>query len=206
MAEGITKRFGSTLALRGVDLSLSPGLTRLEGANGSGKSTLLGILAGTMRPSSGRVVWATGEIMDRAEVGLVSHDSLAYGDLTGQQNVELAAELHGLERTAAWEAALDRFELLGFSERRLRTNSRGQRQRVALARALVHRPPVVLLDEPTTGLDARGVAVLRRVMEEELSSGRILVVVTHDGAGLDGLAGERIVLERGRVVSRETLG
>jgi heme exporter protein A len=205
VVEAVTKRFGSTLALRGMDVSLRPGLTRLEGANGSGKSTLLGVLAGTLKPTSGRVVWGDGTIIRREDIGFVSHDSLAYGDLTGRQNILFAAEVHGLSGEDVWRDVVERFELGDFAERRLRTNSRGQKQRVALARALLHQPKVVLLDEPTTGLDATGIQVLRRVIEQEIEAKRWVVVVTHDGAGLAGLAADRLVLERGRVVSRETI-
>ena len=97
--------------------------------------------------------------------------------------------------------AAERFELGVFSDRVVRTYSRGQRQRVALARALVHEPRLLLLDEPSAGLDAASVDRLVRVVQEEAARGAIVVVVTHDEALADALAGGRLLLERGRVVS-----
>lgn len=201
------KRYGVTTALRGVDVELRPGrLTRIEGANGSGKSTLLGLLGWSSAPSSGEVEYVTeGSTLTAAEarssLGWVSHETLAYGDLSGRANVELASRLRGLDPVSAWNEVAERFELGSFADRPLRTNSRGQRQRVALARALVHRPSVILLDEPTTGLDGAGVARLVQVVTEEVDRGAIVAVVTHEPAVFEALGGDRIVLERGRRVS-----
>lgn len=200
VARGIVKRYGATLALRGVDATFAPGLNVIEGANGSGKSTLLGVVGGMIRPTSGRVVYDGAAVQDvRSELGWVSHDSLCYADLTGRQNVEIAAEAHGISLGAVWAEAQERFGLGAFAERKVRTNSRGQRQRIALARALVHRPSVVLLDEPTTGLDAEGIARLLRVLEEEVDRGAVVVVVTHEPALLSKLAPSTVTLERGRL-------
>lgn len=202
--ERLVKTFGATAALRGVTGTLAPGrLTLIEGANGSGKTTLLKILGTIVAPTSGRVCYEPlGSKRDvvRSEVGWLSHESLAYGDLTGRQNIELAAELHGLARQPAWERTKDRFELGRFAERPLRTNSRGQRQRVALARALVHQPSFILLDEPTTGLDHRGVQRLLEVVRGEVRAGAVVGLVSHEPALFDDFNPGRIVLERGKVV------
>jgi ABC-type multidrug transport system ATPase subunit len=200
--DGVSKRFGATVALRGISLELRSGTAHLiVGANGSGKSTLLGVLAGNIRPTSGSVRVGPGDLALRAEVGLVSHETLAYGDLTGRQNVELAAEMFGIDPGAAWTDAVERFDLGTFAERPLRTNSRGQKQRIALARAMVHRPSVVLLDEPTTGLDDRGVERLLTVAQEEVELGTLLVVVAHDVDTWKSLDAKTIRLDRGRVES-----
>lgn len=204
VARGLVKAYGSTMALRGVDATIDTAqLTLIEGANGSGKSTLLGILGTVIRPSSGKVRYEPlGE--DRAEVraaiGWLSHETLAYPDLSGRQNVELVARLHGLDAAVAWAQAEERFELGMFAKRPVRTCSRGQRQRVALARALVHQPSLVLLDEPTAGLDRAGVSRLVRVVEEEVARGAAVAVVSHEPEVFRDLARARIVLERGRVV------
>lgn len=201
---GLTKRYGKTAALRGVDIDLEPGrLLRIEGSNGSGKTTLLALLGGSAAPTSGSVRYTIDGVSvpvsdARGHLGWVSHESLAYGDLSGRANIELAAKLHGLDAAAAWAAVAERFELGAFAERPLRTNSRGQRQRIALARALVHEPGVVLLDEPTTGLDAAGIGRLLQVVEEEVSRGAVVAVVTHEPAVFASLPGERVMLERGR--------
>jgi ABC-type multidrug transport system ATPase subunit len=205
-AEGVSKRFGATVALRSVTIELTAGRPHLiVGANGSGKSTLLGVLAGAIKPTAGEVRVGPDDVPLRTVVGLVSHETMAYGDLTGRQNVVLAAEINGLDPEAAWQQAAERFELGAFSERPLRTNSRGQKQRVALARAMVHRPSVLLLDEPTTGLDDRGVERLVALAAEEAERGVIVVIVAHDVGTWASLEPRTIKVDRGRVeVSRGT--
>ena len=208
VVKGIIKRFGATLALRGVDAEFTVGLNVIEGANGSGKSTLLGVIGGVIRATAGNVTYEPlpdgGDV--RTVLGWVSHDSLTYGDLTGRQNIELAAEAHGLDAGAAWADTQERFGLRGFAERKVRTHSRGQRQRVALARALVHRPSLVFLDEPTTGLDAEGIQRLLSILKEEIRREAVVIVVTHEPELFMALGYRGVRLERGRVadVSRET--
>lgn len=205
VARGVVKTYGTTAALRGVNATIEPGrLTLIEGANGSGKSTLLGILGTVIRPTSGTVTYEPlGEDPGRVRgaIGWLSHESLAYPDLSGRQNIELAASFHGLDAAEAWRQAEERFELGSFALRPLRTCSRGQRQRIALARALVHEPSLVLLDEPTTGLDRSGVARLLTVVEAEVSRGAAVVVVSHEPEVFRSRAAARLMLERGRAIS-----
>jgi ABC-type multidrug transport system ATPase subunit len=203
-AHKVVKTYGATAALRGVSVALEPGLTLVEGANGSGKTTLLRIVGTLLKPTSGRVEYAPfGEdaAQARGQIGWVSHEPLSYGDLSGRANVALAAELYGLDAKQAWARVEERFELGRFAERPLRTFSRGQRQRIALARALVHEPTLLLLDEPTTGLDKAGVARLLAVLEDELRRRAIVVVVTHEPDVFAAMAGRRVVLDRGRIAS-----
>jgi heme exporter protein A len=204
VARGVVKAYGSTMALRGVNATIDAGvLTLIEGSNGSGKSTLLGILGTVIRPTAGTVRYdPLGEDRTeiRAAIGWLSHETLAYPDLSGRQNIELVARLHGLEPAEAWSRAEERFELGAFARRPVRTCSRGQRQRVALARALIHEPTLVLLDEPTAGLDKTGVARLVGVIAEEVSRGAAVAVVSHEPAVFRDQARARVVLERGRRV------
>lgn len=204
-AEGIVKAFGATVALRGVSARFEAGrVTMVEGANGSGKTTLLRILGTVLRPSGGTVRYgALGNdpAQARRVIGWVSHETLTYGDLSGRYNVELAARLHGVDVGEAFRQVRERFELGPFVERPMRTYSRGQRQRVALARALVHRPSVVLLDEPTAGLDRSGVERLLGVVKAEAERGAVVVVVSHEAEVFAEVATARVVLDRGRVVS-----
>jgi heme exporter protein A len=196
----VTKRFGATVALRDVSATFDGGrVSLIVGANGSGKSTLLGLLGTTVRPTTGSVVYhpfEEGDVAVRAEIGWLSHESLSYPDLSGRKNLELAAELHGLDPRAVWNVVRERFQLGTFAERPLRTNSRGQKQRVALARALLHQPSVVLLDEPTTGLDASGVAVLLEVVAEVAQSA-LVIVVAHDRQNFERLQPRVWEMERG---------
>lgn len=202
----VTRRFGGTVALRGVSVEAPPGeVLSLEGPNGSGKTTLLRIMATLLPPDAGEVLYAPGgrdRLALRAEIGWLSHESLAYPDLSGRQNVQLAASFHGVEPEYAWASAAARFDLALFGDRPVRTYSRGQRQRLALARALVHDPSLLLLDEPTTGLDAEGLGRLLAVVEEEVRAGAIVVMVTHDSAVAERVATRRVRLERGKIVGQ----
>lgn len=203
----VTKTYGPVRALVGVSCKLyAGGVTVVAGANGSGKSTLLAVIGTLTRPSSGQV--DHGDLgRRRAEVrgtlGWLGHESLCYPDLSGRQNIELAARLHGADPGGAYEHAAKRFDLAAFASRPLRTYSRGQRQRVALARALVHEPRLLLLDEPTTGLDASGVERLKVVVGEEADRGAIVVVVTHDAGFAREVGARAITLDRGRILSGE---
>jgi heme exporter protein A len=203
LVEGVTRSFGTTVALRGVSATFSSGeLTTLEGHNGSGKSTLLAIIGTLLPPTGGRVVYGeethvTSEI--RKQIGWVSHEAHCYPDLSAQQNVGLAASLYGQHPEQAWEAAKARFSIDSFGSAPLRQLSRGQRQRVALARALVHSPSLLLLDEPTAGLDTEGVDRLLAAVAEEIARGCIVVFVTHDASVAQKIGTQRLFLERGRL-------
>ena len=202
----LVKSFGATVALRGVDVTFRAGrLTLVEGANGSGKSTLLGILGTLVRPTSGLVEYAplgVDRALVRRHIGWLSHETLAYPDLSGRQNIELFASLCGIDLAPEWQGVAERFELGPFVDRPLRTCSRGQRQRISLARALVHEPAVVLLDEPTTGLDKSGVARLLAIVDREVARGALVIVVSHEPELFRERSRGRLVLERGRVLER----
>jgi ABC-type multidrug transport system ATPase subunit len=137
----------------------------------------------------------------RAAIGLVAHAAMVYPDLDGRENLALFASLYGRQHGPAELAAIsERFELGRFMERPARTYSRGQLQRLSLARALLHQPRLLLLDEPSTGLDRRSVERLVSVMRQERERGAIVVLVTHDAALATELADRRLLLERGRLV------
>lgn len=200
----VTRLFGATPALRGVTTEFDSGeLVFLEGPNGAGKSTLLAILGTVLSPTSGTVHY--GLIGDdrqqaREHIGWVAHESHCYRELTGRQNVELAAELRGINPTEAWKRVSARVRADAFADRSVATLSRGQRQRIALARALVHEPSILLLDEPWTGLDDATSQELERVILEERDRGAIIIVVNHT-PGLGQRLGARMLrIDRGRIV------
>jgi ABC-type multidrug transport system ATPase subunit len=203
----VTKTYGPVRALVGVTVQFDAGrVSMVLGPNGSGKSTLLSIVGTLTRATSGKVSHGSlGRSREqvRMSLGWVGHDSLCYGDLTGRENIELAARLNGLAPADAFEAARARFELGAFAERPFRTYSRGQRQSVALARALVHAPQLLLLDEPTTGLDAASVLRLLHVVRAEAARGAVVLVVTHDERFAKDAGDVRIVLDRGRIKEDE---
>lgn len=205
-AEGLVKMFGATRALVGVDVELRAGeVLVVEGANGSGKSTLLALLAQLARPTSGRIRYGEHPAKDsaalRRSIGVLAHAAMVYPDLDARENLSLHARLFGLDSPRdAVEAAIERFEIGRFADRPVRTYSRGQLQRVSLARALLARPRLLLLDEPTTGLDVRGVERLAQTVDEERERGAICLLITHDPKVADRLADRRLRLERGRVL------
>jgi heme exporter protein A len=198
----VTKAYGPVRALVGVSCRFEPGrVTVVRGPNGSGKSTLLGLVGTLARPSSGVVDHGTlgrrrSEV--RRVLGWVGHDSLCYPDLSGRQNIELAARLHGCDVGQAFQRAADRFDIAAFAGRAVRTYSRGQRQRIALARALVHEPLLLLLDEPTTGLDPGSAEKLTVIVKQEAARGATVIVVTHDLGFAEALEADVVALERGR--------
>lgn len=198
----VTKTFPPAVrALRGVNATFEAGkVSVVLGANGSGKSTLLSIVGTLAAPTSGKVSHgALGKTREavRKTLGWLGHDALCYADLTGRENIELSARLHGLSSDLAFEQARERFDLAAFADRPFRTYSRGQRQKVALARALVHTPRLLLLDEPTTGLDKASVDRLLEVVKAEAQRGAVVVVVTHDESFASAAGDTHVRLSRG---------
>jgi heme exporter protein A len=202
VARGVTRTFGATAALRGVDATFDRGeITTLEGHNGSGKSTLLAIIGTLLAPTSGSILYDGSHLNAgiRKEIGWLSHEAHCYPDLTAEQNVRFAASLYGVEAGEGWRRSSDRFAIDSFARVPLRQLSRGQRQRVALARAVVHQPSLLLLDEPTTGLDADGTERLLKAVGEEAGRGCIVIFVTHDPIVAERVATRRLYLQQGRL-------
>jgi heme exporter protein A len=207
--EGLGRRFGRRWAVADVDLTLRPGeCLAVFGPNGAGKTTLLRILAGLLEPTAGQVrvagVALPGGTAARAAVGLISHYSMLYPVLTARENVSFAARLYGVRdpETAAL-TALEQMRVLDRAETPVRQLSRGLQQRVSIARAFVHRPRVVLLDEPFTGLDAAGAAVLSEALEALKRAGAALVLVTHSlDEGL-ALGTRTAVMRDGRLIRQD---
>ncbi|HEX2676169.1 MAG TPA: ATP-binding cassette domain-containing protein, partial [Polyangiales bacterium] len=161
----------------------------------------LGLLA---RPSRGQILFGAHDTARtpslRASVGVLAHAAMVYPDLSAHESLQLAADLYGLENSEKRCAELvERFGLGAWASRPARTYSRGQLQRLALARALLHEPRLLLLDEPSTGLDTASVDRLVGAVQAERTRGAIVVLVTHDRALADRLADRRIELAQGRL-------
>jgi heme exporter protein A len=204
--EEVSRVYGRSFALHRVDLSFEEGTsTLLLGGNGAGKTTLLNILATLDRPSSGTVQydgrsWESMSKHGRAKIGWVSHDSLVYPELTGAENLAFYAKMYGVEGPAdVAKKWLARVKLTEAADKRASTYSRGMRQRLSIARALVHAPRLILLDEPLTGLDQDGRALMLDMFAKLRDQGCILVMITHD-LGIDHPLVDRIaVLKRGKL-------
>lgn len=210
-AHDLSKRYGGATVLDRVTFSVEPGAkVALTGANGAGKSTLLAVLGTLASPSSGTFA-AAGHDAERAgaalrrSIGVLAHSPMVYEELTPLENLRFFARLYGVADAEARASAL--LERVGLWRRRhepTRVLSRGMHQRLAIARALVHRPSVLLLDEPETGLDAEGLTLLD---EELLRAPEVSVLAaTHQLGRTAEWAEARITLARGRVESVEGRG
>ena len=213
VARDLRRSFGRVRVLHGVDLTLAAGeAVAVAGPNGAGKSTLLRLLAGLMRPSAGevRVLGRRlgGDDPDaRRAIGLLSHQSLLYDDLTLQENLTFAARLYGIPHPG--QAARAALEAAGLAHRAgdvPRRLSRGLLQRAAIARALLHRPRVLLLDEPFTALDAVSADRLRDELRARVAEGLGLVIVTHHLAEVWDVANRVAVMVDGRWAAVEARG
>jgi heme exporter protein A len=204
---GVTKSFGADVALRGIDLDVPAGsYVAVMGANGAGKTTLLKVIAGLAVPTRGSVTLAGVEMRRagprlRALVGVVGHESMLYPDLTSRENLTFHARLFGVaDPNEAIEEVSDRLAIHRVLDRPVRALSRGTKQRVALARALLHRPAVILLDEPYTGLDEAAALSLSALLEDLNVPERVLVVTLHDVSRAISGPERLVVLSDGRIV------
>jgi ABC-2 type transport system ATP-binding protein len=206
---GVRKRFGGQTVLDGVDLAVAAGtVTALLGPNGAGKSTLVRIVATLVRPDAGRaevlgVDVARDPAAVRHLVGLTSQDASIDELQTGEENLVVVGRLLRLGRAGARRRAaelLERFDLGAAARRPVRTYSGGMRRRLDLAASLVAAPPVVLLDEPTTGLDPRSRLALWGVVRDLVAGGTSILLTTQYLDEADQLADRVAVLSGGRVV------
>jgi ABC-2 type transport system ATP-binding protein len=198
--------YGNVVAVNDISFSLGPGVTGLLGPNGAGKTTLLHMLAGLLRPSSGRVLvagetaWRHPEIYRR--VGLVPEREAVHAFLTGRQFVQLAARLQRLPDPAAAAArAIETVDLTASADRAVGTYSKGMRQRVKIAAALVHEPPVLLLDEPFNGMDPRQRLHMMDLLRSMARAGRTILFSSHILEEVERLADGILVIHAGRLAA-----
>ncbi|MGH3913978.1 MAG: ATP-binding cassette domain-containing protein [Pseudonocardiaceae bacterium] len=212
-AEGLVKTFGSTRALDGVELQIRRGtVLGLLGPNGAGKTTTVRILTTLLKPDSGRAQVAGVDVLAdpqgvRRKIGLSGQYAAVDEILTGFENLYMVSRLYGIPRRAARARArelLARFHLDEAAERPAKTYSGGMRRRLDLAGALVARPEVIILDEPTTGLDPRGRLETWEVIGELVTEGTSVLLTTQYLEEADRLADTIAVIDRGRVIARGT--
>ena len=190
-ARGVEKRYGEKRALRGAGFDLAPGgFLVVTGPNGSGKTTLLRLCAGLAVPTAGELEISVA----RGRIGYLAHESLVYRELTALENLDLYGRLYRvLERRERVGMLLERFGLWDARHERAGAYSRGMLQRLALCRTLLHEPDLLVLDEPYTGLDDEGAALLDRELAERRSHSAFLVA-THEPARIERFASARLAL------------
>lgn len=205
----VTKHFGTTQALRGVDLTVEQGdLFGYLGPNGAGKTTTLRAIMGLIRPSSGRVevlgmdAWADRTAIHR-RVGYVPGDVALYDRLDGQGHIDYIGNLHGLGRPGGAAALAERLDL--DLSRPARELSRGNRQKLALVLALMTRPELLVLDEPSSGLDPMVQLELQALLTEHIAGGGTVLLSSHVLSEVQRMATRIGVLNRGLVVAVEQL-
>jgi ABC-2 type transport system ATP-binding protein len=212
-ARGLTKRYGTVTALDGLDLDVAAGtVLGLLGPNGAGKTTAVSILTTLVRPDAGTATVAGVDVVDdprtvRSLIGLSGQYAAVDEHLTAIENLEMIAGLYGMSRRDARTRArllVERFRLEDAANRPIKTFSGGMRRRVDLAGALIADPPVLFLDEPTTGLDPRSRGELWDVIRERVRQGTTVVLTTQYLEEADQLADDIVVIDHGRAIARGT--
>ncbi|MFF7812001.1 ATP-binding cassette domain-containing protein [Streptomyces sp. NPDC007945] len=212
-AEGLVKTFGDVTALDGVDLDVPEGtVLGLLGPNGAGKTTTVRVLTTLLRPDSGSASVAGIDVLAHPEevrrsIGLSGQFAAVDEYLTGRENLQMVGRLYQMRAKAAKERAgelLERFHLADAADRPAKTYSGGMRRRLDLAAALVVSPPVMFMDEPTTGLDPRNRQALWDVIKELVSGGTTLLLTTQYLEEADHLAHDIAVVDQGKVIARGT--
>ena len=203
---GVTKAFGRTPVLRGIDLDVPWGQTlSLLGPNGSGKTTLIKVMATLTKSDSGQIAIA-GLRPDRSGsrirrlIGVVGHDPLLYDDLTGRENLRFSCRMFGLEH--AHERIERVIGLVGMTARadhKIGTLSHGMKKRFSIARALLHDPPLLLMDEPDSGLDHEALTLLDAALSDRADPRRTIIMTTHNFDRAVALGDRVAVLAGGRV-------
>ena len=212
-AEGLTKHYGANAALAGIDLAVPAGtILGLLGPNGAGKTTAVRILTTLVTPDAGRASVAGHDVVAEAmavrrSIGVTAQDATVDEMLTGRQNLVMFGRLAGLSRRQARATAadlLERFDLAGAADRVLKGYSGGMRRRLDLAAGIVTRPPVLFLDEPTTGLDPASRQAMWAVIRDLVADGATLLLTTQNLDEADQLADQIVVIDHGRVIAGGT--
>lgn len=208
----LSRSFGRTFALHRLSTTFHAGrITGLVGGNGAGKSTLLSILATLDHPTAGSLHFddlnpTQFARRHRHRIGWVAHQTLLYEELTALENLVFYAQMYGLDqvqpRAQRW---LQRVGLEEAENKLVRSFSRGMKQRLTIARALLPNPQLLLLDEPATGLDQSGTALVADLLNELRERGRMIILVSHNFTLLEEVVDDLVILRRGKLVAHRPL-
>jgi ABC-2 type transport system ATP-binding protein len=210
----VVKRFGDVAAVDGVSFEVRQGeLFGLLGPNGAGKTTTLNLLTGLARPDAGEIRIAGLDCTDHPRaaqhlVGIVPDESNLYGELSGFDNLCFCAALYGMRRRARRERAaelLEAFGLAAAAQRRFEGYSKGMKRKLTLAAGIIHRPPLLFLDEPTTGIDVASARYIRQLIAQLHRDGTTIVLTTHYIEEAERLCERIAFLVRGRIVRVDTV-
>lgn len=206
--EKVTRTYGPKVAVADLELEIPPGqLFAFLGPNGAGKTTAIKMLVGLLHPSAGRVRVGGYDTVRQAReasrlIGFVPDEAFLYEKLTGREFLEFLAEIRGLGR-AETRRAIERqaamFELDGFLDELTESYSHGMRQRLVFAAAMLHDPPVLVLDEPTVGLDPKSVRLLKDLLRARAAAGMAVFMSTHTLSLAEEIADRIGIIDRGRL-------
>jgi ABC-2 type transport system ATP-binding protein len=213
-AHGLVRKFGKTTAVDAVDLSIQPGeFYGLLGQNGAGKTTTIKCIVGLLRPSAGRVgigefdTWKSPTEV-KARIGVLPEEFNLYERLTGAELLDFTAAMHGLDRREALRRRnelLDMLDLTAAGSKVIGDYSRGMRKKVALGAAIIHRPPVLFLDEPFEGVDAVSARLIRNLLQQAAGGGTTIVFSSHEMHLVEKLCTRIGIMVDGRLTIEDTL-
>lgn len=207
--DGLVKNYDTVKALKGVSFTLTPGVNGLLGPNGAGKSTMMNILSGNLSQTSGRITFNGEDIRNmgkefRKRLGYMPQQQALYPGFTAAQFLGYMATLRGMGKTEATDAVhrvLRQVELEDVALRRIKTFSGGMKQRLLIAQAILADPDVLVLDEPTAGLDPKQRIAIRNLIAS-LAERKIVIVSTHVVSDIAGIAKEILLLKQGELISQ----
>ena len=209
--QNITKKYERVLVLNDISLTLKPGIYGLLGANGAGKTTLFRIICRLMEPTHGSIKFNGKNVNQQAEayrtnLGFLPQDFSYYPDFTGMRFMLYIAALKGLNNTVAKKRSLELLKQVGLEEMKdikIRKYSGGMKQRLGIAQAMLNNPKILILDEPTAGLDPKERVKFRKLISS-FANNKIVILSTHIVADVEYIADEIIVLKKGMILNKGT--